>query len=60
MDLELCPECGAHLTNDDIIECICPNCGCELEEDTGDLLADLERDDTDKFGDAFSDDDFDE
>ena len=60
IEIERCPECGAHLTNDDVIEGCCPSCGCGFEEDTGDLLADLGQDESDKFGDAFDEDELDE
>lgn len=60
MDLENCPECGIHLSTDDVIQGCCPNCELVFEEDTGDLLADLQRDDTDKLGDAFDEDELDE
>ncbi len=54
--LERCPECGAHLTSDDIIEGSCPHCDFVFEEDTGDLLDDLERDETDKLDDIYDED----
>ena len=59
-ELEECPGCGATLTNDDIIEGCCPHCDFVIEEDPGDLLDDLGRDDTAKLGDAYSEDDIDE
>jgi len=53
IEIEECPNCGAVLTNEDLLEGMCPHCDYIIEEDTGDLLDDLDRDDTDKLGDVF-------
>lgn len=60
IDLEECPECGARLSNDDLIEGYCPHCDFVFEEDTGDLLDDLDRHDMDKFEDIYDEDELDE
>lgn len=60
VELEECPECGATLTNDDIIEGCCPHCDFIFEEDTGDLLDDLGRDETDKLDDVYDEEELEE